>query len=477
MRRSARTRRRRPTPRARRRDPREPRLRQHFTDHMVAVEWTAGRGLARRAGHAVRPAHARPGDRGPALRAGDLRGHEGLPARRRLGLDLPPRGERRADGRARPAGSRCPSCRPTDFLGSLDALVEVDQRWVPGRGRARRASTCGRSCSPPRRSSACGPAQQVTYMVIASPGRRLLRRRRQAGHALALRGVHPRRPRRHGRGQDAAATTPRRWSPSRRPPSTAATRSSSSTPSSGPVRRGARRHEPLLRHARRHASSPPSSPAPILEGITRARSSSSPRSSATRSRSAGSPSTSGATASPPARSPRSSPAAPPPSSPRSAGSRGTAARPSIGDDAVGAVTSRDPRRAGRHPVRPRRGHPRLAAPPGLGSADPGVASVGVHRPSGVGEPPRRQHEAGGSAQMADGVVARHDPVRLSSRDVLDCGYRHDDYSLARRALLVAQTSLPGGSFSLADTPRAASGGAGRMTTRTRDDTELTRTEP
>ena len=65
----------------------------------------------------------------------------------------------------------------------------------------------------------------------------------------------------------------------------------------------------------------------ILEGITRVqRSSSSPASSATRSRSASSPSTSGARASPAARSPRSSPAAPPPWSPRSARSSGTAAR-------------------------------------------------------------------------------------------------------------------------------------------------------
>ena len=46
----------------------------HFTDHMFIAEWTPERGLARRPRHAVRPALARPGDRGPALRAGDLRG-------------------------------------------------------------------------------------------------------------------------------------------------------------------------------------------------------------------------------------------------------------------------------------------------------------------------------------------------------------------------------------------------------------------
>ena len=34
----------------------------HFTDHMFTVEWTPDAGLARRADHAVRPAHAGPGD-------------------------------------------------------------------------------------------------------------------------------------------------------------------------------------------------------------------------------------------------------------------------------------------------------------------------------------------------------------------------------------------------------------------------------
>ena len=56
----------------------------------------------------------------------------------------------------------------------------------------------------------------------------------------------------------------------------------------------------------------------ILEGITRAGIIELAGKRATRSRSGGSRSTSGATASPAARSPRCSPAAPPPSSPRSA---------------------------------------------------------------------------------------------------------------------------------------------------------------
>ena len=101
------------------------------------------------------------------------------------------------------------------------------------RRRARRASTCGRSCSPPRRSSASGPAEHVTFMVIASPAGAYFKR----GPRCRSRSGSPRttpapaaaawaRPR-------PAATTRPRSSPSRRPRRTAATRSSSSTPRSG----------------------------------------------------------------------------------------------------------------------------------------------------------------------------------------------------------------------------------------------------
>ncbi len=43
-----------------------------------------------------------------------------------------------------------------DFIAAVEALVKVDERWVPERRGARRASTCVPSCSPARRSSACG---------------------------------------------------------------------------------------------------------------------------------------------------------------------------------------------------------------------------------------------------------------------------------------------------------------------------------
>ena len=126
-----------------------------FTDHMVTVEWTPDAGWHDARVTAYGPLSARPGDRGAALRAGDLRGAEGLPARRRLDLDVPARGQRRADAplgaaarAARAAGRGLPRHASTRSSRSTSAGCPTQ--------RGRRASTCGRSCSPPRRSSACG---------------------------------------------------------------------------------------------------------------------------------------------------------------------------------------------------------------------------------------------------------------------------------------------------------------------------------
>ena len=37
-----------------------------------------------------------------------------------------------------------------DFLTAVDELVKADARWVPDADGRAAASTCGRSCSPPR---------------------------------------------------------------------------------------------------------------------------------------------------------------------------------------------------------------------------------------------------------------------------------------------------------------------------------------
>ena len=129
----------------------------HFTDHMFTVEWTPDAGWHDARIDAVRPAHPRPGDRRPALRAGDLRGHEGLPPRGRLDLVVPARGERRADGALQPPARAARCSRSTTSSQAVDALVTSTSAGCPTDERARRASTCGPSCSPPRRSSASGP--------------------------------------------------------------------------------------------------------------------------------------------------------------------------------------------------------------------------------------------------------------------------------------------------------------------------------
>ena len=54
-----------------------------------------------------------------------------------------------------------------DFVASVDALVRETSSGSPTR-RGRRASTCGRSCSP-EKFLGVRPAKHVTFMVIASP--------------------------------------------------------------------------------------------------------------------------------------------------------------------------------------------------------------------------------------------------------------------------------------------------------------------
>ena len=100
-------------------------------------------GLARRASQRVRAAAARPVGDGPALRPGDLRGAQGLPAARRRRGRLPARGERPALQPLRAPASRCPSCRSScSSRPSTRSSTPTARGCRPPRGRA---STCGRS--------------------------------------------------------------------------------------------------------------------------------------------------------------------------------------------------------------------------------------------------------------------------------------------------------------------------------------------
>ena len=235
-------------------DPRGARLRPALHRPHVRRRVDPRAGLARRARHAVRPALAGPGHRRPALRAGDLRGHEGLPARGRLGVDLPARGERRPHGALRAAARAARAARSRTSSRPSTRWSAPTSAGCRSR-RGRRASTSGRSCSPPRRSSASGPSQHVTYMVIASP----------AG-AYFAKGLKPvsiwlsEDYTRAGRGGMGAAKTGGNYASSLVAQQEAIEQGCDQVvfldAAEGTVRRGARRHEPLLRPRRRHDRHP-----------------------------------------------------------------------------------------------------------------------------------------------------------------------------------------------------------------------------
>jgi hypothetical protein len=223
------------------------------------------------------------------------------------------RTERGADAALRAAPR---AARAADRVLHPVAVASSSRSTGAGCRPARRPEPvpASRSCSPRRRSSACA-RPEGRLLRDREPGRRLLQGRREAGDASGSPRSTPARAAAARARPRPAATTPACWSRSRRPARTAATRCVPRR--RGQVRRGARRHERVLRlqgRPRRHARSPtPSSRASPDSAIMQlAR-----KDRGARSRSARSRSTSGATAWPPATSSRSSPAARPRSSRRS----------------------------------------------------------------------------------------------------------------------------------------------------------------
>ena len=174
---------------------------QHFTDHMFTVEWTPDAGW-----HDARIEPYGPLTLDPATSVLHYAQEtfEGMKA------------YRHDDGSIwsfRPEENAARMVRSSHRL-ALPVLAgrglrrrpstrwsNVDQRWVPGRGGGEEplpAAVHVRLRGVPRR-----PAVAARHVHgDRQPRRRLLQGRREAGHALADRGVHPRRPRRHGRGQD-----------------------------------------------------------------------------------------------------------------------------------------------------------------------------------------------------------------------------------------------------------------------------------
>ena len=196
----------------------------HFTDHMVTATWRKGEGWHDGAGHGLRPDHPRPVGGGAALRPGDLRGHEGLPARGRLDLDLPPGGERRADAAQRPPAGAARAARGGLPRARCAPLVAVDQAWVPS-GASGEASLYLRPFMFASEAFlGVRPAAEVTYSVIASPAGAYFTGGIKPVIALAVDRLRPRRRGRHRRGQVRRQLRRPAWPASSRASRTAATR-------------------------------------------------------------------------------------------------------------------------------------------------------------------------------------------------------------------------------------------------------------
>ena len=233
----------RPSSRTRRRETAEqrdailadPGFGNHFTDHMFLAEWTPDTGWADARVVPVRPAADRPGHGGPALRAGDLRGPQGVRPRRRLGLAVPARGQRRPHAAlgAPPGAAR--AARSTGSSARSSALVEADRAWVPAGGE--KSLYLRPFMFASEVFLGVRPSQHVTYSVIASPAGAYFAGGVQAVSIWLSTRVLPRRRRRHGRRQVRRQLRRAACCRSRRPPSTAAPRSRSST---RPSRSGSR---------------------------------------------------------------------------------------------------------------------------------------------------------------------------------------------------------------------------------------------
>ena len=208
-----------------------------FTDHMVRAVWTKAGGWGDGRVEPYGPIQLMPS---AAVLHYAQEIFEGLKAYRHAdGSVWSFRPEANAERMQRSARRLALPELPTDdFVASLRAL----RRGRRARGcrrpaPARPACTCGRSCSPREAFLGVRPANEVTYCLIASPGRGLLRRRPEAGDPVDLAALRPRRRRWHRRRQDRRQlrVLPRRASS--RASSTAATRPSSSTPRPRPTSR------------------------------------------------------------------------------------------------------------------------------------------------------------------------------------------------------------------------------------------------
>ena len=102
-----------------------------FSDHMVTIRYHESKGWhdAR-----IEPRGADPDGSGggrAALRAGDLRGAEGLPRPRTAARPCSGRSRMRGASSSRPSGWPCRACRRSCSSRPCDQLVKTDRDWIP----------------------------------------------------------------------------------------------------------------------------------------------------------------------------------------------------------------------------------------------------------------------------------------------------------------------------------------------------------
>ena len=141
----------------------------NFTDHMAVATWTAADGWH---DSAIVPYGPFALDPATAVLHYAQEIFEGLKAYRHAdGSVWLFRPEKNAERFARSAHRLAlPVLPPTTSWRSIEALV-ARRRGLGARGRRSRACTCGRSCSPPRRSSASAPAHAGDLLLHRQPGR------------------------------------------------------------------------------------------------------------------------------------------------------------------------------------------------------------------------------------------------------------------------------------------------------------------
>ena len=207
-----------------------------FTDHMLRAVWTKGGGWGDGRVEPYGPIQLMPS---AAVLHYAQEIFEGLKAYRHAdGSVWSFRPEANAERMQRSARRLALPELPTDdFVASLRALVEVDEAWVPPAGTGETSLYLRPFMFASEAFLGVRPAERGHLLPHRLPGRGLLRRRPEAGHAVDLAALRPRRRRRHRRGQDRRQlrVVPRRASS--RASSTAATRPSSSTPRRRPTSR------------------------------------------------------------------------------------------------------------------------------------------------------------------------------------------------------------------------------------------------